>query len=80
MLINLDFKKHIALTYALQYFIEHYKSRNTTVIVSFLDASKAFDGIDHWLLFKKLTAKNVPLFIIRLLLNWYSHQQIYIRW
>ena len=39
------------------YFIEHYKSRNTTVFVTFLDASKAFDRIDHWLLFKKLIVK-----------------------
>ena len=66
--------------YALKEFIEHYKSRNTTVFVTFLDASKAFDRIDHWLLFKKLIAKDVPLFIIRLLLYWYSHQQMCIRW
>ena len=40
-----------------------------------LDASKAFDRIDHWLLYKKLISKDVPLFIIRLLVYWYSHQQ-----
>ena len=66
--------------YALKKFIEHYKSRNTTVFVTFLDASKAFDRIDHWLLFKKLISKDVPLFRIRLLVYWYSHQQMCVRW
>ena len=36
--------------------------------VTFLDASKAFDRIDHWLLFNKMIKKGVPLFIIKLLL------------
>ena len=66
--------------YALKECIKHYKSRNTTVCVTFLDASKAFDRIEHWLLFKKLIAKDVPLFIIRLRLYQYSHQQMCIRW
>ena len=50
--------------YALKAFIEYYKSGNTTVFITILDACKAFDRIDHWLLFKKLILKDVPLFII----------------
>ena len=61
-------------------FIEYYKQWNTTIFVTFLDASKAFDRIDHWLLFKKLIDKHVPLFIIRLLVCWYSTQKMHIRW
>ena len=53
--------------YTLKEFIEYYKQRNTTILVTFLDASKAFDRIDHLLLFEKLIDKHVPLFIIRLL-------------
>ena len=37
--------------YTLKEFIDYYKSKGTTVHVTFLDASKAFDRIDHWLLF-----------------------------
>ena len=37
--------------YTLQEYIEFYKRLNTTVFVTFLDASKAFDRIDHWRLF-----------------------------
>ena len=40
--------------YTLQEYIEFYKRRNTTVFVSFLDASKAFDQIDYSRLFTKL--------------------------
>ena len=66
--------------YTLKEFIEYYKQRNTTIFVTFLDASKAFDRIDHWLLFKKLIDKHVPLFIKRLLVCWYSTQKMHIRW
>ena len=60
--------------YTLQEYIEFYKRRNTTVFVTFLDASKAFDRIDHWRLFTKLIDKHVPLFVIKLLVFWYSQQ------
>ena len=66
--------------YTLKEDIEFYKLRNTSVFVTFLDASKAFDRIDHWLLFKKLIDKRIPLFDIKLLVCWYSTQQMHIRW
>ena len=39
--------------YTLNEFIDYYQTRGTTVYVTFLDASKVFDRIDHWLLFDK---------------------------
>ena len=36
--------------YALTDFIEHFNNRSTSVYVAFLDASKEFDKINHWLL------------------------------
>ena len=35
----------------------------------FLDASKAFDRVEHWSLFKKLIGRNVPLVVVRLLVD-----------
>ena len=61
-------------------FIDFYKTRETTVYVTFLDASKAFGRIDHWLLSDKMTKKGVPLFIIKLLFFWYSRQRMFVRW
>ena len=65
--------------YTLKEFIDYYKTRGTTVYVTFLDASKAFDRIDHWLLFDKMIKKGVPLFIIKLLVFWYSRQRMFVR-
>ena len=43
--------------YTLIEFIEYFKRRSTSVYVAFLDASKVFDKINHWILFKKLIAR-----------------------
>ena len=55
-------RKHSAefCIYTLKEFIDYYKQRGTTIFVTFLDASKAFDKMDFWLLFQKLITKNFP--------------------
>ena len=60
--------------YVLKEFIEFYRSQNTSVrvLVTLLDASKAYDKIDHWQLFNKLLNIHVPVFIISILVYWYS--------
>ena len=52
--------------YALTEFIEYFKSRSTSVYVTFLDASKAFDKINHWLLFKKMIDRQMPLYLVKI--------------
>ena len=66
--------------YVLKEFIAFYRRRNTSVFVTFLDASKAYDKIDHWQLFNKLLNIHVPVFIISILVFWYSRQEMFIRW
>ena len=66
--------------YTLKEFIDYYKQRSTTVFVTFLDASKAFDKINYWLLFQKLFDKGFPTFIIKILAFWYTHQKMHVRW
>ena len=58
--------------YNLKEFIDYYISRGITVYVTFLDTSKAFDQIDHWLLFDKMIKKGVHSFIIKLRV-FYTH-------
>ena len=53
---------------------------NSPVFVCYLDASKAFDRINHWCLFSKLIDRNIDILYVRLLLYWYCHQQFCIRW
>ena len=66
--------------YLLKELIAMYNNSGSTVFTCFLDASKAFDRVDHALLIAKLRARNVPLFIIRLLTYWFSTQRVKIRW
>ena len=39
-----------------------------------------FIEVNFWLLFQKLLPRNVPLFIVRILAMWYTHQKMCIRW
>ena len=50
------------------------------MFAAFLDASKAFDKGNHYILFKKLTECNVPEIFVKLLANWYSSQLLCVRW
>ena len=66
--------------YALSELIEYFKSRSTSVYVAFLDASKAFDKINHCTLFRKLIHRNVPMYLIKILCYRYQHQLMSVRW
>ena len=77
MIINLDLNKaiqQIFVFFALSEYIEY------RVYVAFLDASKAFDKINHWILFKKLIARRVPIYLVKVLCFWYQNQSMYIKW
>ena len=58
----------------------HYLECDSHVYGCFLDASKAFDRVDHALLFEKLLQRNLPSAVARLLLSWYISQQLKVRW
>ena len=60
--------------------ISRYIHRNSFVYGCFLDASKAFDLVDHKLLFTYLFDRGLPLAIIRFLMFWYKHQSMCVRW
>ena len=52
----------------------------TPVLGCFLDASKAFDLIDHGILFDTLMKRGLPFPIVRFLVSWYSMQKMQVCW
>ena len=66
--------------YALKEIVENHRSLNGSMFMGFLDASKAFDRLKHSLLFEKLIDRNIPGYIIRIMMYWYASQTMYVRW
>ena len=66
--------------YALKEAVSKYSKHNSTMFTCFLDASRAFDRINHGKLFIKLKERGVPSYLIRILHFWYSHQRMQVRW
>ena len=63
---NLDLNVVIVLNFAFT-FCKNILNFTKDKIQQFLDASKAFDRIDHWRFFTILIDKHVPLFVIIIL-------------
>ena len=66
--------------FALKELINKYKTQDSCVYTCFLDASKAFDRVCHSKLFKKLSDRGTPGYLLRILSFWYVNQSMQIRW
>ena len=56
------------------------KKHGSAIHVAFLDASKAFDGVNRRTLLLKLESRGVPTYMLRLLSNELIGQYICVRW
>ena len=66
--------------FVLKEIVNYYRRLSSNVYICFLDASKAFDRINHYHHFKKLLSKGLPKIIVRILLAWYTSQQFIVKW
>ena len=60
--------------------VEYYINRGSHVFACFIDFTKAFDKVNYWKLFNKLLDDNVDSSLVRILIFWYSKQEICVRW
>ena len=66
--------------FSVKSIIKYYTEHNSPVYTCFLDASKAFDKVNHWTLFNKLIKRKVPRLIVRIMLFWYQKQSMCVKW
>ena len=77
------FKKHhstVLCTAILLETVSYFKERNSNVYSCLLDATKAFDRINHGKLFRLLLQRGMPPLIVRFLINCYGNQSISVSW
>ena len=60
--------------------IDHFMRKGSDVFVCVMDMKKAFDTVQHSVLFNKLLERGIPATYVRLLLVMYSNQLANVRW
>ena len=81
--LQLGFKKNLGCgpgVFLLQNITNYFVCRKSPVYMVSLDASKAFDRINHDKLFAKLTDRGAPQCFIGVLFSWYSKLTSCVRW
>ena len=66
--------------FVLKQMIELYTSSSSPIFICYLDASKAFDRINFWVLFEKLLDRGISCIFVRFLMIWYCTQEFVVRW
>ena len=60
--------------------IDYFNCFSSPVYVCYLDASKAFDRLNYWVLFRKLLDRKTPILVVKLLTAWYTSQRFSVLW
>jgi len=67
--------------FVLRNVIEYFNERGSNVYLASLDASKAFDRVNHFQLYKmSLMKRCVPVAFLNIIINCYSKLTIMVRW
>ena len=66
--------------FTLKECIRYYTVHSTPMYVCCLDASDAFDCINHWKIFKVLIDSKCPAYVIKFLVYWYQEQRLCVKW
>ena len=81
--LQFGFKKSMCTTLCtglVKNIAAHYMTHSSPVYSCLLDDSKAFDLVDHSLLFQQLIDGNTPGLLVHFLITWYSSQSCIVSW
>jgi len=77
------FKKNLSCSHAIycvRSAIEHYIDNKSTVNICTVDLSKAFDRMNHYVLFIKLMDRKLPIQLFNLFVLWFGISETCVRW
>ena len=77
------FKKRTGCSHAilcLRTTIDYFANNNSTVNICSLDVAKAFDRVNHNVLFLKLMKRLLPVNIVMLIVSWYRNSAASVCW
>ena len=81
--LQFGFKKNVSCTsaiFALRQVTDYFTNRYSNVYIASLDASKAFDRVNHFKLFTTLIQKGLPKCFVYVLYEWYTKLFVVVRW
>ena len=81
--MQFGFKKKMGCShaiFALHQCVDYFVKTGSSVFMAALDANKAFDRVNHIKLFHRLLDKGMPIFVVKLIANWYSKNMATVRW
>ena len=81
--LQFGFKKKLGCSdaiFVLRQTVEYFNNRGSNVYIASLDASKAFDRINHFRMFCTLYDKGLPRAFIDIIVMWYSNLYAVVCW
>ena len=77
------FKKNLSCShviYCVRNVVDRYVNNGSTVNICTVDLSKAFDRMNHFVLFIKLMDRRLPLQLLNIFVLWFSMSKTCVRW
>ena len=66
--------------FAFKELLRFYTKHGSAIHVAFLDAAKAFDRVNRQKLITKLTQRDVPKYLLRVICNKFNNRSVCVRW
>ena len=81
--LQFGFKKNTGTAnavFVLSETVKHFLNNGSNIFAAALDLKKVFDKVNHFKLFSSLIKQNIPMWILAIMINWYSKLYVSVRW